>query len=177
MPLQHSSNRVTKPRSELRPARSRGRRAVMFALGWVFFGLGVLVALLPVLPTTPFMILALWAFSQSSERLHHWLYTHPRFGPRLQQWHQHRVIPRSARLTAYGVMVASMSYVLIFSRVPWPLIALMGAVMLCGAVFISRCPSQPPRSHDTGGQPPSSEDVRGQPSSTDDVRGQLSRPH
>lgn len=159
-----SSNRVTKPRSDQRPAHSRGRRAVMFGLGWVFFGLGVLGAVLPVLPTTPFMILALWAFAQSSQRLYDWLYTHPRFGPRLQQWRQHRVIPRSAKLTAYAVMAASMSYVLICARVPWPLTAVMGAVMLTGAVFISRCPSQPPPSDDTDGQPASSDGAGSEPS-------------
>ena len=85
-------------------------RWVYFGLGWAFFGLGALGALLPVLPTTPLMILALWAFSKSSARFQHWLYRHRVFGPPLQRWHEYRVIPTSAKLAAVGAMAASLGY-------------------------------------------------------------------
>src|SRR5262245_18957804 len=63
------------------------------AMGFVFVGLGVLGAFLPLLPTTPFLLVSLWAFSRSSRRFHQWLYMHPRFGPRLQEWHEQGVVP------------------------------------------------------------------------------------
>jgi len=81
-----------------------------FVLGWIFFALGTIGVVLPVLPTTPFMILALWAFAKSSERFHHWLYHHKIFGPPLQQWKRHRVIPQAAKILSVSMMILSFVY-------------------------------------------------------------------
>ena len=62
----------------------------MLGLGWTFFALGLLGTVLPLVPTTPFMLLALWAFSVGSERFHRWLYHHPVFGPPLRRWSEER---------------------------------------------------------------------------------------
>jgi len=51
-------------------------KPLYFLLGWCFFGLGAVGTVVPGLPTTPFMLLALWAFSKSSQHFHDWLYTH-----------------------------------------------------------------------------------------------------
>jgi hypothetical protein len=88
------------------------------------------------------MLLALWAFSQSSQRFHDWLYHHPLFGPRLQDWHEERVIPLPAKITAWTVMAASLAYLVIASPVHWVIVAVTAALMLFGAVFIARCPSR-----------------------------------
>ena len=72
-------------------------RVLYFCLGIGFFGLGVLGVLLPGLPTTPFMVLAAWAFARSSRRFHNWLTTHHLFGPPIQRWQAHRVIPRPVK--------------------------------------------------------------------------------
>lgn len=114
----------------------RWRRALLFGLGWVFFALGVLGVFLPVLPTTPFMLLALWCFARSSRRFHHWLYTHRLFGPPLQRWQRHGVIPLSAKIIAVGAMSTSMVYVVGFTAAPWFASAAMGLVCLIGAVYI-----------------------------------------
>lgn len=112
-------------------------------LGFVFFGLGVLGAFLPVLPTTPLLLVSLWAFSLSSKRLETWLLQHPRFGPRLVAWRAHRVVPLPVKLTAWGSMLASLA--MMFAAGASPL-ALGGAaaVMLIGATYVACCPSRPP---------------------------------
>jgi uncharacterized membrane protein YbaN (DUF454 family) len=119
------------------------RRAVRFgyvALGCVFVALGVVGAFLPVMPTTVFMIGALWAFSMSSKRLEAWLLGHPRFGPPLVAWRAHRVIPLRVKVFAFGSMAVSLG-IMFFARAPWWAIASAAALMLVGVVFIARCPS------------------------------------
>jgi len=119
-------------------------RFVYLGLGWFFFGVGILGAFLPVLPTTPFMILALWAFSKSSERLRTWLYTHRVFGPSLQRWNKHRVIPLSAKLASIGAMSVSLAYLVFFSGLAWPWLVLTAAIMAFGAGYILTKPSRAP---------------------------------
>jgi uncharacterized membrane protein YbaN (DUF454 family) len=121
---------------------SRARRWLLFALGWVFFALGVVGAFLPVLPTTPFMILALWCFSGSSQRFHDWLYHHRIFGPPLQRWRRARVIPAWVKFVALTSMAASLVYVAFWVKPPWFALLAMAAVMAYGAIFIVRCPSR-----------------------------------
>jgi uncharacterized membrane protein YbaN (DUF454 family) len=123
-------------------ARRHLSRTFYFLLAWVFFLLGVLGVLLPVLPTTPFMLLALWAFSRSSQRFHDWLYNHRLFGPALQQWSQYRVIPLSAKLLASVTMAASLAYLFAFSFAPMALKWLALALMAYGAWFIWTKPSR-----------------------------------
>jgi uncharacterized membrane protein YbaN (DUF454 family) len=118
-------------------------KPLYFALAWLFFALGVLGAVLPGLPTVPFMLLALWAFSRSSRRFHDWLYTHRLFGPPLQDWQQHRVIPLRAKIFSLTSMVLSMAYMVLFAQMaPWT-IAITAAVMAYGAWFILSHPSRP----------------------------------
>jgi len=94
--------------------------------------------------TTPFMLLALCAFSKSSQRLHDWLYSHPLFGPPLQQWRSHRVIPGKAKLLAVATMVASFIYLAFFTVISVWITALIALVMLYVAAFILSKPSRVP---------------------------------
>ncbi|MDK2597725.1 YbaN family protein [Pseudoalteromonas sp. P94(2023)] len=95
-----------------------------FAGGIVSLGLAVIGALLPIMPTTVFLIMALWCFSKSSKRLEYWLLTHPKFGVTLSNWQQHKVVPKKAKYFAVIGMLASVlisGYVLSFG---WLQIAL-----------------------------------------------------
>jgi uncharacterized membrane protein YbaN (DUF454 family) len=119
-------------------------RPVYFLLGWCFFGLGAVGTVVPGLPTTPFMLLALWAFAKSSQRFHNWLYDHPVFGPPLQQWHDHRVISGKAKLLSVSTMTASFVYLGFFTDVSVWVKTVTALVMLYGAVFILSKPSRAP---------------------------------
>lgn len=125
------------------PKTSLGR-CLLLALGWAFVGLGLAGAVLPVLPTTPFMLLALACFARSSDRVHAWLYHHRLFGPPLTQWERHGVIPPRAKATALTFMTASMVYMAFFSHAPGYLVAIAGLTIAVGAGFILTRPSRPP---------------------------------
>jgi uncharacterized membrane protein YbaN (DUF454 family) len=73
-------------------------RRVYLVLGFAFVALGFVGAFLPVLPTTPFLILAAACFARSSPRLESWLLSHRRFGPSLRAWREHSAIPRKAKM-------------------------------------------------------------------------------
>jgi uncharacterized membrane protein YbaN (DUF454 family) len=67
------------------------------ALGGASLVLGVAGIPLPLLPTTPFLLLSAFAFARGSPRLHAWLVQHPRFGPTIEAWERERAITRSTK--------------------------------------------------------------------------------
>lgn len=120
------------------------RHGLWVVLGWCCVGLGAIGAVLPVLPTTPFLLVALWAFSHSSPRFHTWLLRHRWLGRYIQDWERHRVIPRRAKIIALSTMVLSLAWAISISTAPWYALAIMAAVMAYGAFYILRKPSRPP---------------------------------
>lgn len=116
-------------------------RRVYFFIGVVFVAVGFVGAFLPVLPTTPFLLVALACFSRSSPRLETWLLTHPRFGSSMRAWRERGAIPAKAKLAALAGM--SVSLVVFLTTVsPGPALALgVGAFMLAGLAYVFSRPS------------------------------------
>lgn len=85
----------------------RWLRLFWLGAGWLSLALGVVGAFLPLLPTVPFVLLAAACFSRGSERWEHWLVTHPRFGPWVQDWRASRAVPLRAKQWAWGMMALS----------------------------------------------------------------------
>ena len=108
-------------------------RAGLLAFGWLNIGLGVLGTVLPVMPATVFLLIALWAFSRSSLRFHRWLFDHPTLGRTIREWHGHRVIPVHAKFMAAGMMTSSLIYVTLFVAEGWALPVILA--MTLGTVF------------------------------------------
>ncbi len=127
------------------------KRRLWLALGLFFVGLGSVGAVLPLLPTTPFLLLAVYCASRSSPALHAWLYSHPRFGPLLRDWRDHRAIRPRAKATALVLVAASWIWMWISVE---PLYARLSAsaVMTCVVIFLATRPNGPRPSGDTSGQ-------------------------
>ena len=119
----------------------RAARIGYLVLGCVLVALGVIGAFLPVMPTTVFLIGALWAFSLSSKRLETWLLEHPRYGARLVAWREHRVIPKRVKVFAFSSMAVSLG-IMAIARAPLWAIASAAGLMLVGVIYIARCPSE-----------------------------------
>lgn len=82
-------------------------RLVFAALGTLFLGLGVAGLFLPVLPTTPFLLLAAACYARSSRRIFDWLLSHAHFGPLIREWREHRAIPYRAKRIALVLIALS----------------------------------------------------------------------
>ena len=94
----------------MRSFTARLGRPFWLALGFASLALAVIGALLPVMPTTCFVLLAAWCFARSSPRLHAWLRATRGFGPVICDWEQHRSMPRAAKVWAIAMIVPSFAF-------------------------------------------------------------------
>lgn len=84
------------------------KRLIWRGFGLLCVGLALAGVVLPLVPTTPFLLLAAWAFARSSPRLHAWLMAHPHFGPLIRNWREHGSIDRRTKLFALIAMLAAL---------------------------------------------------------------------
>lgn len=111
-------------------------------LGWTATGCGVIGAVLPLIPTTPFLLLAAYAFAKSSPRFHGWLVNHPRFGPLILNWQRNGSIdPASKRLALLVMGFALLSSWLL--GFPAGILAVQAVVLAGSAAFILTRPDGP----------------------------------
>jgi len=117
-------------------------RAVFFVAGVAALALGVAGVFLPLLPTTPLVLLAAACFARSYRPFHEWLVAHRLFGPLLREWHEHRSIPYRTKLFAIGMMAVTLgASIVFFVEPPWLKAALAVFGVALGA-WMYRIPSR-----------------------------------
>ncbi len=116
------------------PSSNRPRllRYALFAIGWLSVVWGVIGIFLPVLPTTPFLLLAAACFARSSPRFYHWLVEHPRLGPWIRDYLDGNGIPLKGKVYAIGLMWLSIGLSCYLVPLIWA-----RSFMLTSAVLVS----------------------------------------
>lgn len=117
-------------------------RGIWLALGGMFLGLGLLGVVLPVLPTTPFLLLAAGCFARSSPRLHRWLLAHAVLGPPIRNWEENGAISRPAKRLAVGSMAAVLTLSVLLG-LSWKILLAQGVLIAVGCWFVLTRPDGP----------------------------------
>lgn len=107
-------------------------------MAYVFAAAGLLGVFIPGLPTTPFVLLAAWAASRGSKRLHDWLRNHPRLGPPLADWHDQRAISTRNKRLAVAFLVLSWALMFWRGASPWVLWFLAALFITVGTFVATR---------------------------------------
>lgn len=94
-------------------------RLIYAGLGIAFLVLGIIGIFLPLLPTTPFLLLAAACFARASRRMHHWMLNHAVFGAIILEWRQHHAIPWQAKRFGMLLMAVSMTVSIVFFLTDW----------------------------------------------------------
>jgi uncharacterized protein len=120
------------------------RQFLYLGFGWLCLGLGFCGIIMPILPTTPFLLVAVWAFSRSSPELAEKIRNHKTLGPPIRAWQDHGAIPPLGKILAVLMMSGMSYYLLAFSGLPlWA----AGTACLCMAAiaaYVLTRPSRPP---------------------------------
>ena len=115
-------------------------------LGFVFLGLGALGVVLPLLPATPFILLAAACFARSSEKWHQWLLASETFGPMIMNWEKSRCISCRVKLIGVTSMLLVGGYSIFYAVESFNLRIAGGLLLLIGLItigFIKTCNKRP----------------------------------
>ncbi|WP_085849364.1 YbaN family protein [Pacificibacter marinus] len=110
------------------------------ALGWICVGLGIIGAVLPVMPTTVFLILAAFFFTKGSPRIRHWLISHPTLGPPIQNWEDTGSIAPRVKLLALSMMGFTLGAAIVFAA-PIKILVIQALCMSAAALYILTRPN------------------------------------
>ncbi len=127
--------------AEGEPSRSRLGRGLWFTAGLLLTALGLIGAVLPLLPSAIFLILAAACFGRSSPRMEAWIVNHPQVGPYVRDWRERGAIPLRGKLLASGGMAGSFATLMLFAKPEWPIALGVALTMALIATWIMTRPS------------------------------------
>lgn len=111
-------------------------KTLLTILGLISLGLGILGAFLPVLPTTPLLLLAAFLFLRSNRKLYDWLLNHPKMGPYITNFIKHKAIPLRVKVIAVSTLWLTLLYCAVFVASHWALSALFIAIAIGVTIHI-----------------------------------------
>ncbi|MDL2228074.1 YbaN family protein [Odoribacter sp. OttesenSCG-928-L07] len=111
-------------------------KILFIIFGCISLALGVLGIFLPILPTTPFLLLSSFLFLKSSDRLYNWLLNHKYFGKYIRDFQIHKAIPLSVKITSVSLLWITISISAIFFVEMWWLRILLFAIAIGVTVHI-----------------------------------------
>ena len=115
-------------------------KGLYLSAGLLLTALAAVGLLLPLLPTTPLLLLAAGCFARSSEKCHYWLTEHKTFGPVIRNWHENKCIPKKSKMIAVASILIFGTYSIGFA-IQRPVIQIMGGILLLtGLVFVLKIP-------------------------------------
>jgi len=123
-----------------------GIRVLWLLAGLTSVAIGAVGVVLPLLPTTPFLLIAAFAFARSSKRLDRWLREHRSFGPLIDNWHRDGSIDRKVKRVAIIVILLT-PVITWLLRAPLWIIVCQVVVLSVAAVFIITRPLPPEGQH------------------------------
>lgn len=106
-------------------------KILLTILGLISLGLGILGAFLPVLPTTPLLLLAAFLFLRSNQRLYDWLMNHPKMGPYITNFIKHKAIPLRVKVIAVSTLWLTLLYCAVFVAEHWALRVFFILLAIC----------------------------------------------
>ncbi|PTU74802.1 YbaN family protein [Pseudomonas mangrovi] len=125
------------PIDEPRLSRSPVVRYALLTIGWLSLVLGVIGIFLPVLPTTPFLLLSAACFVRSSRRVYLWLVTHPQLGPWIRDYLDGNGIPLRGKIWAIGLMWAGIGFSCWLVPLLWARLFMLSSAVLV-SIYILR---------------------------------------
>ena len=126
--------------NESKKKMQKATRAIWFFTGMICLILGAIGAVLPILPTTPFLLASAACFCKSSSRMYNWLLNNRWFGEYVKNYREGRGLPMKTKITALAVLWLTIGFSTVFllSRIlPPQLVMIMQLIMVAVAVAVS----------------------------------------
>lgn len=111
-------------------------KPIWFVFAWISFVVGIIGAFLPILPTTPFLILSAYLFSKSSPRFHKWIMELPVAGDAVRDWQHNRVIKPRAKILCTIMIIVSLVIILMSQKIMLPVKIIVPLILVSVWSFV-----------------------------------------